>query len=70
MILRKGDMAILVSATSSPCTRLILFVLPTPIDRAQRDRNAALLEDSLQREGARGFDGRSRRVQGQGRLLF
>jgi len=47
-ILRKGDMAILVSATSSPCTRLILFVLPTPIDRAQRDRNAALLEDSLQ----------------------
>jgi hypothetical protein len=41
-------MAILVSATSSLYTTLISFVLPTPIDRAQRDRNAALLEDSFQ----------------------
>ena len=47
-ILRKSDMAILVSATSSPYTRLVTFVLPTPIDRAQRDRNATLLEDSFQ----------------------
>jgi hypothetical protein len=50
-ILRKSDLPIMASVASSSSTRLISFVLTTPIDRAQRDRNAALLADSLHHDG-------------------
>ena len=44
---RKRDLTILASAPSSPSTNSISFVLTIRVDRVGRDRNTALLADSL-----------------------
>ena len=46
-IFAKSDLAISSSAAPSPCTSLILLLLITLVNRAQGDRNFALLPDRL-----------------------